>query len=275
MGSIGSTGRLAAFQSDVFTTGLDLTRGDLPRNLGVWKAADAATIRQGQLVSLNASQEVVIPTAGANILGFAKWNKLAGTGKALKVDEGISFTADTGTYTLARTSGVENLAIYSGTGRSGTRYIPPNSAGNNANRGYTFTAGGVVTKVADATSNPDIPLSTTVYATYSHDLVAADYDFQGRNFFNSNDDVTVAEGRIAVIQGPALLFTSEYVINDDWAINNLVYAVDEVAGSSQFAAADAGLVSNQQAGGAGEVVGRCMQVPNASDPFLGVLVTRL
>jgi len=258
MGSIGATGRLAAFQNDVFATGLDLTRGEIPRNPGFWKAADAATIRQGQLVGLSTNQEVILydaDVAGIVLLGFAKWNKLPGTGVAIKVDEAISFAAPAGTAALSRTSGVNNLAVYSGTGRSGTRYVDTTS--------YTFTAGGVVTHINPGV--PAIPVATTVYATYTHDLVAADYDFQGRNFFNHTDDVTVAEGRMTVIQGPATIFTTEYVVNDNWAVGDTVRAL--AAGA---AAADEGMVTNT---GAGTVVGRCIQVPNAADPYLGIQVT--
>lgn len=279
MGSIGNTGRMAAFQSDVFATGLDLTRGEMPRQLGTWRAADAATIRQGQVVSLNGDQEVVLPTNGANPLGFAKWNKLPGTGKALRLDEGISFAADTGTATLTRTSGVENVAIFSLAGRGGTQYEEGDVAGTDA--AFFAATNGVVTRIANAiNTGNEIPLATTVFASYSHDLVAADYDFQGRNFFNSNDDVTVAEGRMTVIQFPATLWTTEYVVNESWAENDAVYTVDEAGTGME--ATDVGLVSKRVGGGtdAGTVfgtngasavqVGRCVQVPNADDAYLGI-----
>ena len=260
MGSIGNTGRLAAFQSDVFATGLDLNRGEIPRNLGVWRAADAATIRQGQLVGLNTNEQMILydaDVAGIELMGFSKFDKLPGTGVAIMVDEAISFAALAGNTTLSRTSGVNNLAIYSAVGRGGTRYVDTLS--------YTFTAAGVVTHINPGV--PAIPAATTVYATFTHDLVAADYDFQGRNFFNSNDDVTVAEGRLTVIQGPATIFTTEYIINDNWAVGDNVRAL--AAGA---AAADEGMVTNA---GAGTIVGRCIQVPNAADPYLGIQVTRV
>jgi len=277
MGSIGNTGRLAAFQTDVFNTGLDLGRCEINRNLGVYRANDNAAIRQGQVVCLDANGELILPvngsapTTGTRVMGIAKWNKLPGTGAAKMIDEPINLGAGPlpAIVNLSRTAGVSGLTIWSAPGQS---YTAGNTQYVNGATGYTFVANGTVT----APGGSLIPLATTVFASYTFDMTQNDYDFQGRNFWNTLDKATVAENRMTVIQGPATLFTCEYFSNDTWAENDPVYTIDPAGASFILGqGGSVGQVTNVPTGAGnplGQVIGRCIQVPSVNDPFLGFVL---
>mgnify|MGYP003626094812 FL=1 len=268
MGSIGNTGRLAAFQTDVFNTGLDLGRCEINRNLGVYRSNDNAAIRQGQVVCLDANEELILPvnglapTGSQQVMGISKWNKLPGTGAAKMIDEPINFGAGPlpVTITLSRTAGVSGLTIYPLAGQEGT-------AGNVAlvdGVDFTFAANGQVIGAGG------MPLATTVFASYTFDMTQNDYDFQGRNFWNTLDKATVAENRLTVIQGAATLFTCEYYSGDTWAINDAVFVIDEGATGDPLCQ---GQVTNGNVGSpSANVIGRCIQVPSVNDAFLGFVL---
>lgn len=244
--------RIAAFQSDMFATGLDLKRCEILRNPGQYKASASATIRQGMLVALDANQEL-IPAVSNNVLGAAKWNKMT-VGKSANVDEAIVLTGTTAAN-LARAN-VSNVAVRSATGQGGTLYTVTTD--------YTVNAtNGTITRVALGA----ITSGQTVYVTYTFDMTAADYRFQGRNFFNDNDDVTVAEGRLAIVQGPATLYTMEYDTSRSYSLTG--------AGASLYCGGNtvalAGLLTNNSA--EGRFVGRVIQLPTSADPYLGVNFT--
>jgi hypothetical protein len=247
MGSQGLTsGRLAAFQSDVFASGLDLGRCEIIRNLGVYKAADAATIRQGMLVKLDASGELVAcNSAGEKALGVAKWNKV--TLGLLKIaDEAWIAPANGATTALSRAN-VSNVTLRAAVGHAGTRLGE-----------FTVDAAtGVITNDdADASTFVE---GTTYYATYNSEMTETDYRFQGKNFFNNMDDATIAEGRMSVIQGPGTIFTTEYASGNSTAMT--IGAPVYTTTGGQFTAV---------AGGANSIVGHVIQLPTAADPFLGV-----
>ena len=272
MGSIGNTGRLAAFQTDVFNTGLDLGRCEINRNLGVYRSNDNAAIRQGQVVCLDANEELILPvnglapTGSQQVMGISKWNKLPGTGAAKMIDEPINFGAGPlpSTITLSRTAGVSGLTIYPLAGQEGTAGNTPFTVGGGAD--FTFAANGQVTAVLGST----IPLATTVFASYTFDMTQNDYDFQGRNFWNTLDKATVAENRLTVIQGAATLFTCEYFSGDTWAINDAVSVIDEGATGDPLCQ---GQVTNNSVGVASvNVIGRCIQVPSVNDAYLGFVL---
>lgn len=242
--------RLEAFQSDTFATGLDLKRCEITRNLGVYKASEGATIRQGQMVALNASQELVVADSNG-VRGVARWNK-ALLGKSLNVDEPVTLTGTT-TMNLARPN-VSNVSVRSAPNQGGTVYT-------GGGTDYTVnTTNGTITRVALGA----IPSGDTVYVTYTYDMTESDYRFQGKNFFNTNDDVSPAEGRLAIVQGPATIFTTEYDTSRTYALTG--------AGASLFCGGTTagleGLFTNNPA--EGRYVGRVIQLPSAADPFLGL-----
>lgn len=255
MGSSNNGPRLAAFQSDVFATGLDLRRSEIQRDLGVFKAAASASFEQGMMVSLNASQEVVIADGG-DVLGVAKWNK-ADLQKSLVVDE-VHTVVASGVTQLSR-GNVSNVVVRTAADMGGTAIT--------ATGDYVLsTANGTLTWEA---SPAEVSDGQTVYVTFTFDMTAADYQFQGRNFFNFVDDVTIAEGRIAVVMSPATLFTTQFDTSRTYALTGAssnLYCGGATAGLE-------GLFTNDS--GEGAYVGRCIQLPSASDPYLGVHFTSL
>jgi hypothetical protein len=252
MGSIGSGPRLAAFQSDTFATGLDLRRSEINRNLGVHKAKDTAIIRQGQLVALDANQELILAVSN-NVMGVAKHNKML-LGKSLAVDEAVVLTG-TIASNLKRAN-VSNISVRSAPGMAGTQFLPIADYTENDTNG-TITRNGAGAIVS----------GSTVYVTYTFDMTQNDYQQQGLNFFGNNDDATTAAGRLTLVEGPALLFTTEFDTSRQYTLTG--------AGASLYCGgatpALAGLFTNNPA--EGRYVGRVRQLPSASDPFMGIEFT--
>lgn len=249
MGTIGNTGRLAAFQSDVFASGLDLGRCEIQRDLGVYKAAEAATILQGQLVSLDANQEIILADAG-QVLGVAKWNK-ASLGTSVNVDE--THVVAAGVAVPLQRSNVSNVVVRAAP--NGGTVIP--AASN-----FTLNATNGTLTWANPPAGTAAPANgATVYVTYTFALTATDYRFQGLNFFNRLDDVSIAENRLTVIQGPATIFTTQYDTAQTYVINESLYVGGTTAGLE-------GLFTNQSS--EGTYVGKVLQPPRADDPFLGL-----
>lgn len=249
MGSIGLNGaQLSAFRSDMFATGLDLGRLKAEFIPGVYQTDPAAVIRAGMLVSLNAAGKL-IPATGHDVLGVAKWNQMQ-LGQAVNADEQIALPLTTAI--ALRRSNVSNVAVRSLAGQLGTLYT-----GGGVD--YTLNAGaGTVARVGGGA----IADGQTVFVTYSFALVAADYQFQGKNFSNSLDDATIAAGRLSVIMGPAMLFTTEYDTSKTYAMTG--------AGSDLFCNAS-GQFTN--VAGGNNFVGKVIQLPSAQDPYLGIRLT--
>jgi len=252
MGAVGlNSPRLGSFQSDIFPRGLDLNRSIILQDPGVWKAADAASFEAGMLVAQDADG-FIVKCDGLPVLGVAKWNKTS-LYKATKVDEPVSFPLAASTISLKKPL-VSNFQLRSDPGFAGTLYT-----GGGTDYTLNATNGTLLHNGAGA-----IPVATTVYASYTHELSQADLDFQGRNFFNQLDDVSVADGRIAVITQATQLFTTQY----DTA---QVYTLTGVTKNLYCGGATAGLEGLFTSDPAeGEFVGHVIQVPTADDPFLGV-----
>ena len=254
MGSIRNTGRLGAFQSDVFASGLDLSRSQIERDLGVFKAADTATILQGQMVSLDANGELVLAD-GADVLGVAKWNK-ASLGTSVIVDEPLVVAADAATN-LSR-SNVSNVVVRTSAG--GAAITAAGDYTLNATNG-TLTWDAAPTEVADG---------DTVFVTFTFDLTQNDYQFQGLNFFNRLNDVdSISEGRLTVVKAPSIIFTTQFDTAQTYTLTGTgsnLYCGGDTAGLE-------GLFTNVSTEGA--YVGRVIQLPTASDPYLGVHFTNV
>lgn len=254
MGSIKNSGRLGAFQSDVFASGLDMGRGDIRHNPGYFKAAETATILQGQLVALDANQELVLATSD-DVIGVAKFNK-APLGKSLAVDEAhvVAFNA---AVPLAR-GNVSNVVV---------RQIVDGAAGDVIPAASNFvlsTANGTITWDA-APSGTNAPANgATVYVTYTFDLTLTDYRFQGLNFFNQLDDTFASEGRLSLIQGPAMIFTTQFDTAQTYEVNDSLFC-------GGVTPALAGLFTNQST--EGRFVGKVIQPPAADDPYMGIRFT--
>lgn len=248
MGSLGLNGtQLSAFRSDIFATGLDLGRCKCEFIPGVFSADPTAVIRAGMMVSLSTS-ELLVAATGANVMGVARWNQMV-LGQAVNVDEVITLPATTA-VNLKRAN-VSNVAVRSLPNMTGTLYV-------GGGTDYTLNAtAGTVTRVGSGA----ITDGQTVYVTYSFALTSVDYQFQGKNFFNSLNDVEQQAGRLAVMMGPALIFTTEYDTSKTYSLTG--------ATSDLFCNAS-GQFTNVNAN---NFVGKVFQLPSAADPFLGLRLT--
>lgn len=244
---------ISAFDSKVFPQGLHLSRCRIPMDLGVWEAATAATFRQGQLVSLDSSGQVVLCT-GLNFFGVAKWTKDLGVGNAVAVDEPVVLSGTTVT-SLRRGAVV-------GTSVSNNSIKVSLTAGGAAltNNGTDYTVDSLANGTLHRIGGGAISDGATVFVTYTYGLTSADMAFQGQNFWNGQDDVTIQGGRVAVVQDFAVLFSTEYVTDRRYQVNERLYA-------GQTDTEDQGRVTNLSS--EGDEIGRVIQVPTATDPYLG------
>lgn len=251
MGAVGlNSPRLGSFQSDIYPRGLDLGRCVILQDTGIWTAADAAAFEAGMLVAQDDNAEIIAAVSGP-VLGVAKWNK-ASAYKAAVVDEPILFEAADQTVNLKH-GNVSNLQVQDLPGLAGTPYTLTTD--------YTWSGpNGTVTQVAAGA----IPIDTTVYVTYTWELTNSDLQFQGRNFFNFTDDVTIADRKITVITDATILFTTAY---DTAQVYSLTGATKNLYCGGATPAL-AGLFTSDPA--EGEFVGHVIQIPSADDPFLGV-----
>lgn len=265
MGSIQNTGALAAFRGSLYNYGLSLVRCDIRKALGIWKANDSATFRQGQFVMLDATQQVVL-TDGQNVLGVSKWNKIT-TSQAIQVDEQIVFPSAGSAVTVQKPQSISAVSIRSAPAMGGTQYT-------GGGTDYSFATNGVITQNGAGA----IPTGTVVYITYTYQMLASDNQADGFNFFNSLDDVTLQEDRITVITDWSLLFTAEYDTAQQYTLqgagSNLY-----VTGAT-YANGGAGILTNvaptnyvpASGNGVGRYMGKVIQLPSASDGFLGVML---
>src|SRR3990172_7859190 len=239
-------GRLESFPSAnfPFSNGLDLGRTIIGRAGGFYEADPTAEFRAGMLVARNASG-LIIPCAGVKPMGVAKWNKSLFL-KAPVVGEAVVLPGVTA-HNLKHAN-VENVRV---TSLAGAPYADPGDYSANTTNG-TITRNGAGT-IADG---------ETVLVTYTFELSQRDLDFQGRNFFNFVDDVSVNQNRITVINDWSLVFTTQYDTAITYTVNEALYAAGGVT------AALAGLFTTDIA--EGPYVGNVAQVPTATDPFLGV-----
>lgn len=267
MGTLTSNpARLSAFSNQVNPAGLDLHRTVAgPNDLGTWRAATAATFRAGQPVMLNADGEVVV-SDGTDFLGVAKWSKMT-LGRSVVTDEPVTFSADSQTKTLRHASLVDGagaVSVNSATLRSGTAYQMNDNDADTPDAGEDVTinfANGTITHVAAE----GITTPATVYVSYVWNLTAADYVFEGTNFWGSQDWVTIQDQRITVIQNPAIIFTTEFdptvVYTTAGATSNIYINIVKTGLGAVFTST---ATSNSPR------VGHVIQIPTASDPFLGI-----
>lgn len=252
MGSVGlgNNALLGAFQNSTFATGLDLGRCQIREALGVFVADPAATFQAGMLVSKNSSGLVVV-SPGTDFLGVAKWNKATSL-LGVKVDEAIVLTGTTASN-LSRAN-VSNVRVASATGYSGTTYTVTTDYTVNATNGtVTRNGAGAITSGA------------TVYVSYTFAITSQEVtQQQGTNFWNNLDEVSQADNRVTVITDAELLFTTQYDSSRTYALTG--------ANSNLYAATGGGvqgLFTNDTSGSA-KFVGRVIQLPSASDPYMGV-----
>jgi hypothetical protein len=247
---IGNPAKRASFQTQLFPAGLDLNRCEIHRALGVWKAADGASFRAGQPVMLNASGEVVVGNQTAT-LGVAKWDKITQK-TTVVVDEVVLFGTAGATKNL-KPNMLSNVTtqVRSAAAFGGTLYAITDD--------YTLNlVNGTITHVVAGSGGTIVP-TAPVYVTYTRTLTEADLLLEGKNFWASLDYVSVQDGRIAVIQAPAQIFTTVFDTSQVYALTGE---------KSNIYVNAAGLFSTVLT--SSKLVGRVISVPSASDPFLGI-----
>lgn len=251
MATTGTNGnKLGAFQTQLYPSGLDLHRmPNISRQLGTWRAASTASFRAGSAVMLNSSGEVVAFDAanGSSLLGIAKWSKVT-LGRAVVIDEAITFGANDATKSLKHSS-VTNVVVRSAVAGGGTTYTVTTD--------YTVDAtAGTITHVS---GGAPISITAPTYVSYTWSLTEEDYQLEGKNFWQSNDYVTIQDGRIAVIQPPCgPVFTTEYA-------TNVVYSLS--GANSNVYANSSGIFTSSSS--STKLCGKVISVPTAADPYLG------
>lgn len=232
-----------------FPQGLDMNRSEKNFMAGDWRAADSASFRQGQPLMLNSSREIVV-SDGTSILGVAAWPKMS-LGQSVVVDFPVTLTG-TSAISLLKPGAhapVANIKVRNNTvANGGTAYTVTTD--------YTVsTSNGTITRVGGG----GIASGTVVYVSYTYALIEADYLFEGKNFQNSNDWVTYQDNRIAVIEAPAKIYTTEFDQTQLYAYSGSGSTI-YVNSSGQFTSDSSG----------NKLVGYCINVPGAQDPYLGV-----
>ena len=250
--------RWEAYQGhDGRSMGLDLRRSTYLDDFGNYDANSAASFRAGQLVSLNASQEIIL-SIGANVFGVAKFDKTASrlatvVGEYIQLN-GIVATNLAHANLFSAAGGVLGVRVATAE-MTGTVYTEGGGAD------YTVSyVNGTIVRVGGST----IADGGYVYVNYLYTLTAAEELREGRNFWLSNDDVTIQDERVTVITGKATLFTSQYDPSETYAVNDVLYA-------GAAAESLSGYFTISATGGV--TVGKVFQLPTADDPFLGVTFT--
>ena len=265
MGSLNTAPQnFAAFQNQTFPNGLDLGRCVIQQDLGAYYAAPGASFYQGSLVAVDTAVQQIVPYTGAGtatfLLGVAKWSKtpsIFGTA----VDEALVIPANAGvaTFSLKHPNLVGgSVQIDSAVQFGGTHYVG-NSPG--AGTDYTVnTTNGTITTVALG-AFVAFAVPTTVYVSYTWTLSASDLlQFQGLNFWNLTDNVSIQDNRVTVITDWSMLFTTQYDTSQVYTVGAVLYANS----TGHFTVAGAPGVT-------ATVVGRVFQLPSVNDPFLGVI----
>lgn len=256
MGTVGS--RVESFDTRIHPAGLDLKNGFIGNDYGTYVASAASQFRQGQWLR-KVGDEVSQVTAEADrpIIGVAKWNKMT-LGVSLRVDEPIVVRANTLTTSLPPHGPLvaTTFVMRTGTLMSGTALAETPPPGANTCFVLNETTA-VITWGTGATFPAGVVVGSTVYASYSYQLVATDYDFDGMNYRTSNDDVTRSANRVAVITGRSRLFNTEFDSHLTYAVGDMLYVA-------------ATAIARNGAAGAAQQVGRVFQLPTATYRFLGM-----
>jgi hypothetical protein len=262
MGSLAlNPNSIAAFTGQSFPNGLDLARCQINNELGIWSADPVATFLQGMLVVKGANGITAVNGSGVtsgqtNTLGVAKWNK-ANSLYAVVNDEPLLLKQVAGGAKALAHANVSNVAVRI---TAGANVVPEIAAQYTLNP----TNGTILPKASGDTSSTGTVnnVDQTVYVTYTYALSATDLDMQGRNFWNFTDDVSIQAGAITVISPPAMLFTTQYDTSVAYAITGT---------PSNLYASSTGLFTSAITANA--FVGTVIQVPSATDPYLGLMYT--
>lgn len=246
-----------AFRVSTRAMGIDLMRSVYTRNLGTYVAAVGTTFRAGMLVQLNASQEIEICGNGGatNPFGFAKYNKTSALWAAVVGEQiqlnGVVATNLAHANLWSKVGTVGGVRVFNLT--TNTAYTE--GAMNDYTVDYT---NGTVTRTAGST----IVDHQYVGVDYQYEVTSSEMKFEGRNFWNFTDDVSIQDNKITVINDWSLIFTTQYDASQTYAVNDALYAGDAATLLQGFVTRDSGLAT--------PYIGRVFQLPTAADPFMGI-----
>lgn len=254
------SGKREAFRVDNVARGLDHQRTTYLTANGHWVANSATTFEAGQLVALNAAGEIVAHTGtDTKPLGIVKYNKDTAFNASV-AGEAVVVPAAGATVSLAHS----NLVSYAGA-VGGIRVATAVTGGTVYTEGvaddYTLNyATGALTNVVGGT----MVVGATVYVNYQYAMTARELLDDGANFWNSSDDVTIQGDKVTIIEGPATIYTTQFNASRPWAIN------DDVSPGQQAADGCAAIFDRTASSTNTTVIGKVIQLPTASDPFIGI-----
>lgn len=247
--------RMQAFRVDTYAPrGLDDSRTQRGVSYGHWVADASTSFASGMLVALASDGEVIKSTGAGRVLGVAAAHHCTSF-YAPVVDEYIQLNGTTAT----------NLAHASlRTGPGGAAGIRVSTAVSGGGTTYTETThytvsytNGTVTRVVVGGGIGD---GDWVYVTYSYAVTTTELARDGGNFWLTSDSTSMQANKITVIE-TGKIFTPHFDPHQVYAIN------DELEAGTTANSLE-GLFTKHSTGDT--VVGRVIQVPTATDPFLGV-----
>lgn len=251
MGTNGN--RIEATDFQIHPKGIDRKRSVWDKELGHYVAETGSSFRSGQW-GRRITGDVVNVLTGVTQrpLGMFRADKVS-MGTSVRVDDAVVVGANGTTTTLRRGSIVANSFSMRPAINMGAANIAENAVTTYA----LNTTNGIITW-GDASGLPGgTIIGSTVYVTYTYNLVQADYDVDGQNYRITNDDVSKNANRVVVCSGRMQVFTTEYDTGVRYLITDALY----VTASSQ--------TSNASGGGA-KHVGAVAQLPTSTDRYLGM-----
>lgn len=249
--------RREAFRVDTISRGFDHQRSQYNNAFGDYVAAAATTFQAGMLVDLDTNGNVIV-SLGAAPYGWTKYNKNTSF-YGVVVGEYIQLNGIVTATNLANAN-LLNSGV-GGAGSLGTRVAAAlTGAAYSEATDYTinYTNGTCIRQAGGV-----IPDGGYVYVNYQYALTAQELQDDGHNFWNFDDDVTIQGGKVTVITGDAIIYTTMFD-------TTVTYTVGATITAGVTADSLDGFVT---VGGAGATVGMCVQIPTPSDPYLGVKST--
>ncbi len=242
--------RMEVFQISARSNGIDLIRSQYRTRGGMYVADSTTLFRSGMLVQLNREQKVVI-CDGTIPFGFAQYNKTS-----------VQYAAIVGEYMqlngILATNLLHPLLLQPALGGGVRVGIDLTSTAYTEFVDYTVNYNnGQITR----TPGSAIPDGGYVYVNYQYQMSNVELENQGLNYWNQINDVSVRNNRITIINDWSFIFTTEYDMNQTYAVNDVLLAGNASAGL-------AGMVTKGSKGTA--YIGRVFQPPSAADPYLGI-----
>ncbi len=219
---------------------LDRTRLEAGRRPGTDAVDVNATFQEGDLLIFGANGWTTsLSGSTAGIRGIAALNKSSARYQPV-IGEQVTLSGTTAQNLLNAPLVDTSIRVYSGA----TVYALTTD--------YTVNAtNGTVTRVGTGS----ITDGETVSVDYSYQMTEVEQDDQGRPIANIVDE-TAASGKAEVIREPATVYLTNYDPGPGFTLGGIVYDNG-----------DGRLTSTV---GSNVAVGRCKQVPSASDPYLGI-----